>query len=230
MISAGSIVRSTAVHCIAVLGLSFTVFAQTDGKYASATEMPSDRIADSYAIYQQVLPSNAIEWSEAPRTQWLLEGVTTAKPLSVACDASEMTDLPKAVTPPPERKAEWQEVLDDFAAHCHDRYQLHAENFKLALPLRLLDKDAQTLYWKGVTGFMPPKGNIMQAPPTPDDFKGAHGLHSFSAVYFNRNHTLAATYFGMGCGSLCGNWTWVVLEKTSSGWNRLPWAHVNMMS
>jgi hypothetical protein len=96
--------------------------------------------------------------------------------------------------------------------------------------MHLLDSDAQSRYWKGVAGFMPPKNNIMQAPPTPDEFKGAAGLHSFSAVYFNRDHTLAATYFGMGCGSLCGNWTWVVLEKTSSGWRRLPWASVVTMS
>jgi hypothetical protein len=70
----------------------------------------------------------------------------------------------------------------------------------------------------------------MQAPPTPDDFKGAAGLHSFSAVYFNRKHTLAATFFGMGCGSLCGNWTWVVLEKTPEGWKRVPWVHSFMVS
>jgi hypothetical protein len=223
-------VRRTSACWLAVASLCVMLRAQTEINYTAVTEMPSDRVVDSYAIYQQVLPSNAIEWSEAPRTQWLLQDVTTAKPVSAACAASEMTDLPKAVTPPVERKAEWQEVLDDFAAHCHDRYQLDAAEFQLALPVRLLDKDKQSLYWKGVSGFRPPKGNIMQSPPTPDDFKGAAGLHSFSAVYFNRKHTLAATFFGMGCGSTCGNWTWVVLEKTSDGWKRLPWVTVRTYS
>ena len=124
-----------------------------------------------------------------------------------------MTDLPKAVVAPAERQAEWKEVLDDFTAHCHDRYLLDASYLRLGLPLHLLGKDAQSRYWQGVAGFMPPKNNIMLAPPTPDEFKGAAGLHSFSAVYFNRKHTLAATYFGMGCGSLCGNWTWVGTGK-----------------
>jgi hypothetical protein len=110
------------------VGLSLMGMAQTANRYSPATEMPSDRRADSYAIYQRVLPSNAIEWSEVHRSQWLLQDDTTAKPLSEACDASGISDLPKAVMPPAERKAEWQEVLDDFAEHCHDRYRLDAAN------------------------------------------------------------------------------------------------------
>jgi len=219
-----------AVTWLAAGGILVMAAAQTEPKYAEATEMPLDRVADSYAIYQQVLPSGAIEWSNVPRTQWLLQDVTTAKPLSAGCETSEISDLPKAVTPPAERKAEWDEVVADFVAHCHDRYKLNGNNLKLALPVHLLDKDAQSRYWKGVAGFMPPKSNIMQAPPTPEEFKGAAGLHSFSAVYFNRNHTLAATYFGMGCGSLCGNWAWVVLERKDGAWRPLPWVRVRTYS
>ena len=221
-------VLSAVGCCLMAAGTLVGLRAPDANNFAPATEMPADRAADSYAIYRQVLPSDAIEWSDVQRTQWLLEYVTTARPLSMACNTSAMTDLPKAVAPPTERKAEWQEVLEDYSAHCHDRYQLKPDGFRLALPLHLLDEEEQSRYRKGV-GFMPVKG-IMQAPPTPDEFKGAAGLHSFSAVYFNREHTLAATYFGMQCGSLCGNWTWVVLEKRSNGWERLPWITVRTMS
>ena len=212
------------------VAMTLSLAAQNKVEYAPATDMPLDRIAESYAIYQALLPSNSIEWSDAQRTQWLLEAATTAKPLSIACDASQMNNLSSAVSPPPERKAEWDEVLADYQAHCHERYRLNGANLKLRLPVRLLDEEAQSRYWQGVSGFMPPKDHIMQAPPTPDDFKGAAGLHSFSAVYFNRAHTLAATYFGMGCGSLCGNWTWVVLQKTPAGWRRLGWVHTFTVS
>ncbi len=204
--------------------------AQDATKFAPATEMPLDRVADSYAIYQQILPSNAIEWSDVKRTHWLLQAETTAKRLEDACDASQMTDLPRAVKPPADRQAEWDEVLEDYAVHCHDRYRLESSHFRASLPVNLLDDAAQRRYWQGVSGYMPPRDHIMQAPPTPNEFKGAAGLHSFSTVYFNRNHTLAATYFGMGCGSLCGNWTWVVMEKTPKGWQRLPWVTVITMS
>ena len=106
--------RQTVVIWLAAGGLLLMAAAQTYLKYADATEMPLDRVADSYAIYQQVLPSNAIEWSDAPRTQWLLQDVTTAKPSSAGCETSETVDLPKAVVPPEERKAEWDEVVADF--------------------------------------------------------------------------------------------------------------------
>jgi hypothetical protein len=217
--------RSTKVSVVAVC-LCMTAFSQTEIRYAAATEMPLQFVADSYEIYQTVLPSNSIEWSDVARTQWLLQDVTTAKPVSADCNASDMTDLPKAVEAPPDRRAEWAEVLQDFAARCHDRYKLDRAHFRSDIPIRLLDQAARERYWKGVSGVMPPKNDIMRAPATPDEFKGAAGLHSFSAVYFNHNHTLAASYFGMGCGSLCGNWAWVVLEKTPKGWERLPWVHV----
>lgn len=78
----------------------------------------------------------------------------------------------------------------------------------------------------GVSGYMPPQNNIMQAPPTPDEFKGAAGMHSFTLVYFNSAHTLAMTEIGMYCGGLCGNWRWVVLDHTNGQWHILPWVRM----
>ena len=198
--------------------------AQNNLKYADAQEMTASLVTDSYIIYQQVLPSNAIEWSNVKRTQWLLQDTTTAVPLSTACNGGLMSSPHRDVTPPETRKAEWDEVLADFDARCHERYKLDGARFHQAVPVHLLDDAAQKRYWGGVSGFRPPANNIMQAPPTPDEFKGAAGLHSFSGVYFNHAHSLAAVSFGMGCGSLCGNWTWVALEKKSDGtWQRLRW-------
>jgi len=200
--------------------------AQNEVKYADEQEMPASLVEDSYAIFQMVLPSNAIEWSDVKRTQWLLSDTTTAVPLKADCNGEGAMDIRRSVTPPDSRQSEWNEVLSDFDVRCHERYKLDGSRFHEAVPVHLLDDAAQKRYWSGVSGFKPPSNNIMQAPPTPDDFKGAAGLHSFSGVYFNRAHTLAAVYFGMGCGSLCGNSTWVVLEKQSDGtWQRLRWVH-----
>jgi hypothetical protein len=90
----------------------------------------------------------------------------------------------------------------------------------------LLDEEARKRYVSRVSGYMPQQNNIMQAPPTPDEFKGAAGMHSFTTVYFNSAHTLAMTEIGMYCGGLCGNWRWVVLERTNGQWHILPWVHV----
>ncbi|MFL6438467.1 MAG: hypothetical protein ACJ71Q_12865 [Terriglobales bacterium] len=192
--------------------------------------MPQDRIADSYAIYSQLLPRNRIEWGNAPRSQWLVEDTTTAMPLDQPCESRGMMNPHQGIKPPQERQAEFAEVLADYDAHCHDRYQLDGSKFRLRLPVRLLDEGARKRYVSGVWGHMPPSNNIMQAPPTPDEFKGAAGMHSFTAVYFNREHTLAMTEIGMDCGNLCGNWAWAVLEKKNGEWQVLPWVTASMIS
>ena len=185
--------------------------------------MPQDRIADSYAIYSQLLPGNQIEWGDAPRSQWLVADTTTALPVDSPCVSGGNMNPHHAIKPTQERQADFAEVLADYDTHCHERYQFDGSKLRLKLPVRLLDEDARKRYGSDVSGYMPPKNDIMRAPPTPDQFQGAAGMHSFTAVYFNRAHTLAMTEIEMYCGSLCGMWRWVVLEKKNGEWQVLPW-------
>lgn len=210
-----------------------TSFAQkqtTTAPQLKPVPMPQDRVADSYEIYSQLLPGNQIEWGNAPRSQWLVEDTTKAEPPDSPCASGGMMNPHKAIQAPQARQAEFAEVLADFDAHCHDRYQLEASKLHVELPVRLLDKEARERYVSGVSGYMPPQNNIMKAPPTPDEFKGAVGMHSFTGVYFNRAHSLAMAEIGMYCGSLCGNWSWVVLERTNGHWQILPWVHMSVIS
>jgi len=192
--------------------------------------MPQDRMADSYDIYSQLLPGDEIEWGNVPRSFWLMEDTTKAEPPDSPCSTGGMMNPHKAIQAPPEKQAAFAEVLADFDADCHDRYLLDASQFHLKLPVRLLDEEARKRYTGHVMNYLPPQNNIMQAPPTPDEFKGAAGMHSFTAVYFNRSHTLAMTEIGMYCGGLCGNWRWVVLERRNKQWQILPWVRMSMMS
>lgn len=204
--------------------------AQSKPEYAAPVSMPVDRIADSYVIYSKLLPSNVIEWGDARRSQWLVEDVTKAVPLNTACTGGPGLNPHTSVQPPEARRVEFAEVLADFDAHCHGRYQLEAAEFRLSLPVRLLDAEARDRFVHAVMGYIPPASDIMRAPATPEEFKGAAGMHSFSAVYFNHAHTLAMTEIGMYCGGLCGQWSWVVLERTPAGWRILPWVHTFVIS
>lgn len=193
-------------------------------------QMPQDSVADSYRIYSELLPSDQIEWGNVPRSRWLVEDTTKAEPLNTPCANGDTMNPHKVIQAPKGREAEFAEVLADFDAHCHDRYRLDASEFRVKLPVRLMDEEDRERYLGGVSDYMPPPNNIMEAPPTPDEFKGAAGMHSFTAVYFNRAHTLAMTEIGMYCGMLCENWTWVVLERTDGPWKILPWVHTSMIS
>jgi hypothetical protein len=191
---------------------------------------PQNRAADSYEIYSELLPGREIEWGDAPRSFWLIERTTKAEPLNSPCTAGGMMNPHEAIRAPQSEQTSFSEVLADFDRTCHDRYQLDASQFHLKLPVRLLDEEGKKRYVSHVSGYMPPKSNIMQAPPTPEEFKGAAGLHSFTAVYFNSAHTLAMTEIGMYCGGLCGNWRWVVLERKNGQWEILPWTVMSAIS
>ncbi len=198
--------------------------------YSAAQAMPSDRAAAAYAIYSQLLPGNHIEWGDAQRSFWALEAITKAEPLTEPCSTGGMMNPHRSVKPPQQRQAEFAELLTDYDAHCHDRYLLDASRFQLQLPVHLLDDAARQRYVNGVMHYLPPADDIMRAPATPDEFKGAAGMHSFTAVYFNHAHTLALTEIGMYCGGLCGNWKWVVLEQKEGVWRVLPWVYTYTIS
>ncbi len=191
-------------------------------RYAQTMTMPRDRAEDSYAIYSQLLKSGPIEWRDASRKQWLIEDTTYAIPLDDACHPAS-GPRPMAMNPhdvvkaPEDRQTEWNEVLADYDQHCHDVIQLDRENFRTDLPVRLLNSDDKQRFTKNPIG-----------PPA--EFADGAGLHGFSEVFFNATHTLALVEEGMWCGGLCGNWTWVVMERRVGGWVMLPWVHGMMFS
>jgi AcrR family transcriptional regulator len=232
LVALSSALRRRAVGFVFAIVFAMGAAQQTKSRASQlkALPMPQDRIAASYDIYSQLLPGDEIEWGNAPRSFWLLEDATKAEPLDNSCDTGGMMNPHQAIEAPPARKADFVKVLADFDAHCHESYLLDASKFRLQVPVHLLDEAARRRFVNHVKGYMPPKNNIMQAPPTPDEFKGAAGMHSFTAVYFNRAHTLAMTEIGMYCGGLCGNWRWVVLERRGEQWQVLPWVGMSMMS
>jgi hypothetical protein len=204
------------------LGLAVQFAGQPGGtpRFAQPMPMPGDRAEDSYAIYSQLLKTGPIEWRRAARRQWLIEDTTNAIPLDVAChskvDPMGMNPY-VAVEAPKDRQTEWNEVLADYDRHCHDVIQLDLQSFRTELPLRLLNAEDKRSFSK-------------DPGRPPAQFADGAGLHQFTQVFFNANHTLALVEQGMWCGPLCGNWTWVVLERRDGRWQVLPWVHTFMVS
>jgi hypothetical protein len=201
------------------LGLTAQLTGQPGAtpRFAQPMPMPGGKGQDSYAIYSQLLKGGPLEWRNANRKQWLIEDTTNAIPLDVACHpasaiiSAEMNPH-DAVEAPKDRQIEWNEVLKDYDQHCHDVIRLDLKSFRTELPVRLLDAEDQ-------------QGFMKDPVKPPAAFADGAGLHRFTEVFFNANHTLALVEQGMWCGSLCGNWTWVVLERREGRWQMLPWIH-----
>ncbi len=163
--------------------------------------MPGDRGADSYTIYSQLLKEGPIEWREVKRSEWLLESTTSAVPTENPCRPNSEAESSGvnphfAVKAPQDRQAEWNQVLADYDEHCHDLIQLDRDSFKTELPVHLVN---------------PEDTRKMEDPLKAAPVRASGGMHHFSEVFFNPNHTLALVNQGMWCGGLCGNATWVVL-------------------
>ncbi|MDR3793175.1 MAG: hypothetical protein P4L03_07330 [Terracidiphilus sp.] len=194
--------------------------AQNIEHYALPLSMPADRAEDSYAIYSKLLKSGPIEWRSVKRSQWLVEDTTTAESLTFPCQplaGSHQMNPHTAVQAPFDRQEEWLQLLADYDQHCHDVIQLEQSSFRTELPVRLLNAADQQKFRE-----------TLQNPPA--IFADAAGLHQFSEVYFNPGHTLALVQQGMWCGYLCGNWTWVVLERKNNHWKILPWTRGSIVA
>lgn len=205
------------------VGLAAQLVGQDAGKqrFSQPMPMPEDRADDSYSIYSQLLKNGPIEWRDAKRTQWLIEDTTNAIPLNITCHpasaADSMMNPYDAVKAPKDRQAQWNEVLADYDQHCHDVIQLDQDRFRAELPVRLLNADDRRSFMKDPI-----------RPPA--EFADGAGLHRFSEVFFNANHTLVLVEEGMWCGTLCGNWTWVVLERREGRWAMLSWVQTFAVS
>jgi hypothetical protein len=180
--------------------------------------MPPERTDDSYAIYSPLLNSSSADGRDTGR-RWLIESSTAAISLDRSCEVPRVGSFgmnPREVVKAPlNRQNEWNEVLDDYDRHCHDVVRLKKEQFTIKSPIRLMNVEDVKKYHEGIQ------------PPA--QFSDA-GLHAFSEAYFNPKHTLALVYQGVYCGSLCGNWAWVALERSGSDWRVLPWVLTGAVS
>ena len=61
-------------------------------------------------------------------------------------------------------------------------------------------------------------------------FPSSNGIISLSAVGFNREKTRAIFYGGTSCGSLCGSWSFQLMEKVDGKWKMVPGVSCHTMS
>lgn len=196
-----------------------------------AQPMPPDRADDSYAIYSQLLPLG--ETANWPAKFYAVESVTiTAVPADAPCmvPAAKTGDGELlggsgmnphvALAPPSSNRQDYEQLLSDFDAHCHDRLELSADPWNAKLPVHMLNQADQEEF----------RRTRLPSHSEAERNQGSPALYAFSQVYFNTHHTVAMVYSTHWCGSLCGQGFWIVLGKENGAWKCLPWPAANWIS
>jgi hypothetical protein len=193
--------------------------AQTNSDRSPAPPIPEDRAADSYRIYSSLIPLGETAGKDWPHGLWLVQDQTIAtveqgKPCN---DPAQFVLNPHtAVHAPQSSERDFNEILQDFDSHCHQRFALQDGKLRLAAPIRLLSADQQKRFQASRPG---PQGPGKPAP----EFDGAPALYGFSAVYFNKQHTVALVYATDWCASLCGQGMWIAMALKNGQWQPLNW-------
>ena len=128
---------------ISLLVLTLLALATSAQQPAAAPKpipMPSDRAADSYAIYSQLLQSIALDLGNPARKVWLVEDTTIIPP----------SPLYAAIRPPAGREADLQALIDDYVRHESETIALASDGFHTELPVRLLDEAARKRFRESV--------------------------------------------------------------------------------
>lgn len=185
-----------------------------------AIAMPADRAADSYAIYSSLIPLGETAGKDWPHDYWLVQDATvTVVPADQPCrpepNKQDQFDMNPnvGVHPTKDREKDFEEILDDFDAHCHDRVALSATAWQTRAPVRLLTPVEQQEF----------RGSRETKSEAAEKYKGAPALYAFSEVYFNLHHKVALVYATHWCGGLCGQGFWVALALEDGQWKRLKW-------
>lgn len=205
-------VLSFIVSCTVAVIVSaiFCIAAPLPRSRAAATvmAMPSDRVADSYAIYSALMPGSPFDtMSSQQNLRWAIADTTVS-----------ITDMNPAVPPegqltaPPDNEKAFQEAVRDFEVRKYQRIQL--------MPVFSLPKPYDLFTDSQVNELRHARTSVAASSDMQAKYAGYPGVTFFSQVFFNAGHTAALVYMNNWCASLCAAGSWVYVEKHGSQWVR----------
>jgi hypothetical protein len=172
----------------------------------------ADRERDVYTIYSLLMTN--------PRTS---HGPDNNQLYLIQAETGPGIPTPPCVAPPPDRIAEFQQVLADYESR-GSTPKLLKRALTLAKPYVLASAGQVKAFRED--RFLPKPGQQRE-----EQFRGVQDVFTLSEVYFNPGRTLAMTAMSSWCGSLCGLWEWRVFEKTTLGnWEERPWVHCSTIA
>lgn len=179
----------------------------TPGPYAekSASPIPDERAADSYAIYSMLAPGPELERITSGQT-WAIADTT------VNTDDRNPAVPPQGqLKPPPNMEKPFKEAVEDFETNQQLRLHLSRKGFHIDHAFTLLTPDQ-------VQQLRDAKSSVSVSSSTQTEWSAYPGITFFSEVYFDSKHTVALVYRSEWCAHLCSAGSWIYLEKQGNRW------------
>jgi hypothetical protein len=190
-----------------------TICAMASGFQVQPGSDDAARDKDVYAIYSLLMNHPPTSHGPAPNDRYLIAATTVPGTPQEPC-----------VRPPSDREVEFRQVLADFERRKATPRHLKRA-FSIAQPYVLLTDEE-------VKQFTNERMHGTEPQAVDERFRGATDLFLLTNVYFNEERTMALTAVHSWCGSLCGQMSWIPLEKLADGrWQVRPgWITCHTMS
>ena len=157
---------------------------------------------EAYSVYQAMLPLGP-DW---PGTRVIAEQTSTGRPSIEGCIAPAVADR-------------FKEAITDYNRLSKSQWALQ-KLFLLKGKYELLSPDSlKSIFEHRPSSYETLNDNWKHFYKS---YPGSGGVITLSVVGFNSDRTVAVVWAGVGCGSLCGEWQWHLLEKKDGTWKEVP--------
>ncbi|HET9130345.1 MAG TPA: hypothetical protein VFO86_05315 [Terriglobia bacterium] len=193
--------RKLNLLCFALVFSAFIATSTLKGGVQQATNSAfadDGRRQDVYAIYSQIMSNPPTSFRNDANTTYAIEAMTVGKtpkpaqpPAGDLAEFMARIDGDPCVVPPKPYEGRWSGVLAEYNAG--------APSVPLERSLSIVKP-----YVLLTTGVSTPLQDVRD-------------IFRLTNVYFNKDRTLALAGVGTTCGSLCGIFQWLILERSPEG-------------
>jgi hypothetical protein len=192
----------------ALLAALASVGQNTQSKPGVPQELPPERIADTYSVYEAALHNPLADHTGEPQTYFIAD--RTGQTYGIA-------DPDQCIVAPEADRQALEQAVDDFRAQNGKVYRIvnrfNLNGRKVRLLNEVQEKQIQLDWFK-------------RQEPLLD----ATEIIRLSRVGFSNDRSLAIVVVSHHCGTLCGNESWRIFKRSKDKWVEQQWTKCEVVS
>ncbi len=194
-----------------VLFAVFAAFAQTPKTPPAPEDLPANRVADTYSVYEAALANPIWDHSDNHRPYF----IASATGQTYGVEGPE-----QCVSAPESEQQRFREAVQDYNGQKGKVFRVE-DRFTLDRPFRLINEDQQ----RQISDKL-----FRGTPPKDPSLKDATDIITVGNVAFSKDRSLAMVVISNYCGGLCGGEKWRIFKRGAKGWVEKNWGRCSIIS